>query len=207
MKKRKRRSENTLKVRTNVSIIRRYGLFTPSEDFSDTFNDTLSFLLIKVNNFDFSKGFKAYSYCGTVCRRYLLLKRVQDMRKRDMMLSYDLMFGDNGDNRSDYDRERATIKFNTELINRNIDKIQYMLDDENGEKLTEKEKLVGYALLEILMNWEEIFYNLSEDKKFNKTSFLYFVKEYTNLSTKEVRDAMKKYKNIYFFEKKNMIEE
>ena len=182
-------------------------MFKPSEDFSDTFNDTLSFLLTKVNNFDFSKGFKAYSYCGTVCRRYLLLKRVQDMRKRDMMLSYDLMFGDNGDNRSDYDRERATIKFNTELINRNIDKIQYMLDDENGEKLTEKEKLVGYALLEILMNWEEIFYNLSEDKKFNKTSFLYFVKEYTNLSTKEVRDAMKKYKNIYFFEKKNMIEE
>lgn len=188
------------------SIIRRYGLFTPSEDFSDTFNDTLSFLITKVNNFDFSKGYKAYSYCGTVCKRYLLLKRTQDMKKRDTVLSYDLMFA-NGDNRSDYDKEQAMVSFNTELISRNIEKIQFILSPENNEKLTEKERQVGYALLEILMNWEQIFSNLSADRKFNKTSFLYFVKEYTQLSTKDVRDAMKKYKDIYFIEKQNLIDE
>ena len=188
------------------SIIRRYGLFTPSEDFSDTFNDTLSFLITKVNNFDFSKGYKAYSYCGTVCKRYLLLKRTQDMKKRDTVLSYDLMFA-GGDNRSDYDHEQAMVTFNTELINRNIEKIQYILSPENNEKLTEKERQVGYALLEILMNWEQIFSNLSADRKFNKTSFLYFVKEYTRLSTKDVHDAMRKYKDIYFTEKQNLIEE
>jgi hypothetical protein len=189
------------------SIIRRYGLFTPSEDFSDTFNDTLSFLITKVNNFDFSKGYKAYSYCGTVCKRYLLLKRTQDMKKRDTLLSYDLMFGSGGDNRSDYDKEQTMIAFNTELISRNIEKIQHILSPENNEKLTDKERQVGYALLEILMNWEQIFSNLSTDNKFNKTSFLYFVKEYTQLSTKDVRDAMKKYKDIYFTEKQNLIQE
>lgn len=189
------------------SIIRRYGLFTPSEDFSDTFNDTLSFLITKVNNFDFSKGYKAYSYCGTVCKRYLLLKRTNDMKKRDTVLSYDLMFnGGNTDNRSDYDKEGAMIKFNTELINRNIEKIQMMLSPENSDELTKNEIQVGYALLEILMNWEK-FFSLSSDRKFNKTSFLYFVKEYTLLSTKEVRDAMRKYKDIYFVEKQNLIEE
>ena len=57
------------------------------------------------------------------------------------------------------------------------------------------------------MNWEQIFANLSTDRKFNKTSFLYFVKEYTQLSTKDVRDAMKKYKDIYFCEKQNLIKE
>jgi hypothetical protein len=189
------------------SIIRRYGLFTPSEDFSDTFNDTMSFLITKVNNFDFSKGYKAYSYCGTVCKRYLLLKRTNDMKKRDTVLSYELMFGGNGDDRSDYDKDRALISFNTELINRNIEKIQFILSPENNEKLNEKERQVGYALLEILMNWEQIFSNLSADRKFNKTSFLYFVKEYTQLSTKDVRDAMKKYKTIYFEEKQNLIDE
>lgn len=187
------------------SIIRRYGLFTPSEDFSDTFNDTLSFLITKVNNFDFSKGYKAYSYCGTVCKRYLLLKRTQDMKKRDTVLSYDLIFS-NGDNRSDYDRENAIAAFNTELINRNIEKIQSILS-ENNDNLTDKEKQVGYALLEILLNWEQIFSNLSTDRKFNKTSFLYFVKEYTQLSTKDVRDAMKKYKSIYSIEKQKLINE
>lgn len=189
------------------SIIRRYGLFTPSEDFSDTFNDTMSFLITKVNNFDFSKGYKAYSYCGTVCKRYLLLKRTTDMRKRDTMLSYELMFGGNGDDRTDTDRAKSEIAFNTELINRNIERIQFILSPENHEKLNEKERQVGYALLEILMNWEQIFSNLSNDRKFNKTSFIYFVKEYTQLSTKDVRDAMKKYKDIYFTEKENLINE
>lgn len=189
------------------SIIRRYGLFTPSEDFSDTFNDTMSYLITKVNNFDFSKGYKAYSYCGTVCKRHLLLKRVNDMKKRDTVLSYDVLFnGGNTDNRSDFDADGNVIKFNTELINRNIEKIQMMLSPENIDKLTKNEVHVGYALLEILMNWEKLF-SLSTDRKFNKTSFIYFVKEYTRLSTKEVRDAMKKYKDIYFLEKKNLIEE
>ena len=40
----------------------------------------MSFLITKVNNFDFTKGYKAYSYCGTVCKRYLLLKRTTDMK-------------------------------------------------------------------------------------------------------------------------------
>ena len=189
------------------SIMRRYGLFTPSEAFSDTFNDTMSYLITKVDKFDFSKGYKAYSYCGTVCKRYLLLKRSTDMKKRDTVLSYETMFDGNKNDRSDYDNEKATISFNNELINRNIEKIQNMLSPESNEKLTEKEKKVGYALLEILMNWELIFSNLSNDRKFNKTAFIYFVKEYTNLSTKEVREAMKKYKGMYFEEKQNLIDE
>ena len=34
------------------SIIRRYNLFTPDEDFEETFFDTMSFLITKINNFD-----------------------------------------------------------------------------------------------------------------------------------------------------------
>lgn len=189
------------------SIMRRYRLFTPSEDYNDTFNDTMSFLITKVNNFDFSKGYKAYSYCGTVAKRYLLLKRTQDMKKRETVLSYDQVFASGGDNRTNFDKDQAAVSFNTELISRNIEKIQHILSPENNEKINEKERQVGYALLEILMNWEQIFSNLSNDKKFNKTSFLYFVKEYTQLSTKDVRDAMKKYKDIYFSEKQILIDE
>jgi hypothetical protein len=129
------------------------------------------------------------------------------MKKRDTTLSYELMFGNGGDGREDNAKDKSSYTFNNELINRNIEKIQYLLDNVENEKLTEKEKQVGYALLEILMNWEQIFSNLSDDKKFNKTSFLYFVKEYTRLSTKEVRDAMKKFKDIYFIEKQNLIDE
>lgn len=186
------------------SISRRYGLFTPSESFDDTFYDTMSFLMTKVNNFDVTKGYKAYSYCGTVCKRYLLLKRTQDMKRRDNTLQYDVVFnGGKQDNRLNEDGENNN--FYTEVIKRTIDQINKMLECETS-KLTENERRVGYALVEILSNWEEIFTRI-ETKKFNKTSVYYFIKEVTMLSTKEVRDAMKKFKNTYFFTKQKLIEE
>ena len=87
-----------------------------------------------------------------------------------------------------------------------ISEIQMMLAPENIDKLNENEQRIGYALLEMLMNWEEIFIRL-ENKKFNKTSVWYFLKEYTQLNSKEIRDGMKKFKNVYFFTKEKMINE
>ena len=50
------------------SIIRRYNLQIPNEEFEDTFNDTMSFLMMKIKHFDpdkiskkTGKKIKAYS--------------------------------------------------------------------------------------------------------------------------------------------------
>lgn len=187
------------------SISRRYGLFTPSESFDDTFYDTMSYLMTKVNKFDPSKGRKAYSYCGTVCKRYLLLKRTQDMKRRETTLPYDSVFNStHQDNRSYEMLDQDSLAKN--LIKKTIDEIEYIVSDQYTEKLSDNERNVGMALLELLKNWEDIFTRL-ETKKFNKTSAYYFIKEYTMLSSKEVRDAMKKYKNLYFFTKQKLIED
>ena len=92
------------------------------------------------------------------------------------------------------------------VIKKTIEEIEFMVSDEYTEKLTDNERNVGMALLELLKNWEDIFTRL-ETRKFNKTSAYYFIKEYTMLSSKEVRDAMKKYKNLYFFTKQKLIED
>lgn len=189
------------------SIIRRYELFTPSEDFEDTFHDTMSFLITKVNNYDVSKGFKVYSYCGTICKNYLILKRTQDMKKRDKLLSYDTVFPTSEkDERIESTQDIERMKFNSVLIDNTIEQIQEILSVENESSLNENEKKIGYALLEMLMNWEDIFKRI-ESKKFNKTSVAFFIKEYTMLSTKEIREGMKKFKNLYFLTKKNLIDE
>lgn len=186
------------------SIGRRYRLFTPSEDSNDTFCDTMSFLMTKVNNFDASKGFKAYSYCGTVCKHYLLSKRTQDMKRIENTVSYDDMFsGSKQDNRID---EEGTSTFHSDVIASTIDEITKLVSPENIENITENERRVGFALLELLKNWEDIFVRI-ETKKFNKTSVYYFIKEYTMLSSKEVRDAMKRYKCLYFLTKQKAIDE
>ena len=56
------------------SIIRRYNLFTPDEDFKTTFDDTISFMMSKIDHYKPESGYKAYSYCGTVCKNYLIWK-------------------------------------------------------------------------------------------------------------------------------------
>ena len=53
-----------------------------------------------------------------------------------------------------------------------------------------------------MTNWDELFFDLGSNK-FNKSSILFFLKEMTLLSTKEIRDGMKKYKSAYYFIKKN----
>lgn len=189
------------------SIIRRYILFVPTEDFDETFHDTLSFLITKINNFDASKGYKLYSYCGTVCKNYLMFKGSQSKKKKDKQLSYDLLFPSaDKDTRVDNDEDKIKLSFHDELIDKTISEIQIMLSVENIDRLNENEQKIGYALLEMLMNWEEIFKRL-ENKKFNKTSVLFFLKEYTMLNSKDIREGMRKYKNLYFFTKEKLINE
>lgn len=249
------------------SIIRTYELFVPTEEFTETFYDTMSFLITKANNFNSTKGwvtidkrryvitedtveykddseetetlqiidnkvvvddkdfvivndnvlyedkiykikkFKAYSYCGTVCKNYLFLKKNQYKKKRDKNIPYDVMFPTvDRDVRIDNNEEKQLSLFHNDLINQTISEIQKMLSGENVDELTENEQKIGHALLEMLMNWEEIFKRL-ENKKFNKTSVWFFLKERTDLDSKNIREGMKKYKNLYFFTKQKLINE
>lgn len=187
------------------SIIRRYNLFTPDEDFEETFFDTMSFLITKINNFDATKNKKAYSYCGTICKNYLILKRTQYSKKIQKQISYDLLYPNyENDNRTDSNQEKATMDFNNELISKTISQLQEKLLPENIGSLNENEVKIGFALLEMLMNWEEIFKYMGS-KKFNKSCVLQFLRDYTDLPTKEIRDGMKIYKELYLFTKEKLI--
>ena len=93
------------------SIIRRYNLFTPDEDFEETFFDAISFLITKINNFDTTKNKKAYSYCGTICKNYLILKRTQYSKKIQRQVSYDLLYpNSDNDNRTDINQEKQLMQ-------------------------------------------------------------------------------------------------
>lgn len=188
-------------------IIRRYYLFAVDETYEDTFYDTLGFLMTKIQNFDPSKNHKAYSYCGTICKRYLILKRNNSMKKRDKIISYETVFSNpEKDNRVSEEYEKVT--FHDTLIDRTKEEIEEILKSGKGNKrnLTNNEIKVGNALLEILEHWEDMIDD-SSSRKFNKVSMLYFLKEYTLCNTTEVRNAMKIYKNTYLFTKQNLLNE
>lgn len=187
------------------SIIRRYKLYLPDEDFAETFDDTISFLMSKIDHFNPDSGYKAYSYCGTICKNYLILKINKYDKNQKRNVSYDYMLNDlREDGNYSYEDNNGGLTFLQEIINETSDAIQKIMS--SGEKLTQNEVKVGEALVALMNNWEELFARMGSDK-FNKSSILLYLKETTYLSTKEIRKSMRKYKDAYLTIKERAIEE
>jgi hypothetical protein len=189
------------------SIIRRYNLYLPDEIFQETFDDTMSFLLTKIEHFKPDSGFKAYSYCGTICKNYLILKIKQYNNNLIRNDRYEVIQNDIVDNvKFSYDSDNDQIQFLTELLENITKEISAMLESKESFKLNENEIKVGNALVSLLTNWGELFARMGSNK-FNKSSILMFIKELTLLSTPEIRMAMKKYKTAYQGVRKKLLDD
>ena len=263
------------------SIIRRYKLFVPEEEFQQTFNDTISYLLTKIGNYKrevwgydeifeeppeppvdlTAAGFielrktvnehspkyvrvfknpynppeyqwatdkiekeiweeeplyrlyklelhhyKAYSYCGTVCKNYLTYKNIQYTKNKQRNLPYDEMLDDFSRDPKYMTKEEDTGQDTVERLIAGVSKeIKAMMSNRETNGLTDDEMKVGTALTELLDNWEEVL-NLDGSNKLQKSSVLYFLREETMMTTKQVRDNMKSFKKAYYILKKGLIE-
>lgn len=178
------------------SIIRRYKLYSKNMSFEDLHSDTLSFLMIKFHKFKPSKGKKSYSYYGTICKHYLLGKIIKDDKKLKTLISYEDVAPDLEEN-EEYSYEMDTQDLDLGYLIFDVcDSIKQELQN---KILTENEIKVGNALISILENWEGVFEGQEATSKYNKNLILYYMREMTSLSTKDIRNAMKRYKSIYKF--------
>lgn len=187
------------------SIIRRYKLYPPDEEYIDTFNDTISFLMTKIEKFNPESNFKAYSYCGTIIKNYLIYKINLFHKNLKRNESFEDIQNELNESTKYSTENEKNILFLEELINNIIDKIKEMIENKIKYKLSEDEIIVGEALIDLLSNWDDLLVT-DGSNKFNKSSVLLLLKEYTNMPTKEVRKCMKKYKNAYFLIKDSMLE-
>lgn len=187
------------------SIMRRYKLYIPDEEFDDTFYDTLSFLFTKLQNFNPNKNFKAYSYCGTICKNYLIFKINQFNKNIQRNLPYEELADDICDDIKYSEDETNNYAIAEDIIPKISDKISLMMEEGVKNKpLSPNEIKVGEALVQLLQNWDELLSN-DGSNKLNKSIVLYYLRENTMLSTKEIRDGMRKYKNVYFELKKELL--
>lgn len=195
------------------SIIRRYNLYVPDEYFEETFSDTMSFLMTKIEKFNPDSGYKAYSYAGTIVKNYLIYKINQFSKRQVRNTSYDddenmevnnLGIADNL--KYSYSSDSNSIAFLNALMKKTAEEIKEMISDGDKHGMKANERRVGLALIEALTNWEEIF-STEGSNKLNKSSVLYFLREATCMTTKEVRDSMKAFKEQYYSIKKIMTEE
>ena len=88
-----------------------------------------------------------------------------------------------------------------QIIDRFLANLVEILQDKS---LNENERKLGESLYEIFLNYDSIFIS-TDNNKFNKNIILLSLREMTNLSTKEIRSSMKKYKKVYFDLIQNMV--
>lgn len=189
------------------SIIRRYKLYLPDECFDETFNDTISFLMTKIEKFNPEKGYKAYSYCGTICKHYLLFRLNQRKKQQERQESYGDYYDVSnapGYHAADTSDDKGEDFFN-DLIENTCLEIRKMVSSGGTCGLTDNEQRVGLALVDLFENWGELFNEVGSNK-FNKSSILLYLKESTRLNTTEIRSGMKKYKAAYYAMKKIAVE-
>jgi len=176
------------------SIIRRYKLYRKDMDFTEIHTDTHSFLITKIDKFKPSKEKKAYSYFGTICKNYLMGQIIKDQKEMNRKISYeDISSSLENDEGFAYYIENDSLD-SEKIIYHFLIKLELFIKNEN---LNENEVKLGQALYDLFDNYENIFVG-NDNNKFNKNIILLSLREMTNLSTKEIRGSMKKYKNMYF---------
>ena len=175
------------------SIIRRYKLYRKDMDFTEIHCDTHSFLMTKVDKFKPAKEKKAYSYFGTICKNYLMGQIIKDQKETNRKVSYEDM-SESIEQRPDmvYHIDEDQID-TTIIINEYLRELRDFIDNEN---LSDNERKLGYALIDLFDNYESIFSG-ADNNKFNKNVILLSLREMTNLSTKEIRSSMKRFKKLY----------
>ena len=187
------------------SIIRRYKLYRKDYTFEDMHADTLSFLVTKMHNFKPDKNKKAYSYFGTICKHYLLGQLIKDDKKLRTDLRYDDVYR-TVETMDDYiynnieDNDKTPLDIFISEISESI-----KLELETA-KLNENEIKVGNSLVTVLDSWETIFEQIESGNKYNKNLILSYIREMTDLSTKDIRVSMKKFKKIYILLKNDKID-
>jgi hypothetical protein len=157
---------------------------------------------------------KAYSYCQTIIRNYFKDHSKKSYTEKKINLSYDDYIDEINENMEfSYEIEMETQHHLEKLINNVIGRIDEKIN--NDATIKKNEIIVGDAIINVLKNWHVLFmedspegkYNKKITNKFAKNKILLFLKEQTGLSTKEIRIAIKPFKEIYFIEKIDFLNE
>lgn len=177
------------------SIIRRYRLYRKDMDFNEIHTDVHSFLMTKVDKFKPSKNKKAYSYFGTICKNYLMGQILKDQKETNRKVSYEDISA------SLEDRPDMSYYIDEDVLDLDSIIVEYTVklkDFVDTQNLNDNERKLGLALIDVFEKYETIFTS-TDNSKFNKNLILLSLREMTNLTTKEIRVSLKKFKSLYIF--------
>ena len=81
--------------------------YTEVDNIEDLQHEVMVFLLSKIHLYDQSKGYKAYSYFGTIAKRYLILYNQKNYKKKVEVIGLETI---EEDEKHSYIREMVDVK-------------------------------------------------------------------------------------------------
>ena len=160
--------------------------YTEVDNIEDLKYEVISFLLQKLDLYDQSKG-KAYSYFGTIAKRYLIIYNQKNYKKL-------VSKAEIGEQHDDDALVNSIIVKEPEPELDRLDIVELFVKyvDDNLLDLFEKtdEMKVADAILEIFKKRENI-------DIFNKKAVFIYVKEMTDAQSNTITKVIKKLKTIY----------
>jgi hypothetical protein len=169
--------------------------YTEVDKIEDLKYEVVSFLLQKLNLYDQSKG-KAYSYFGTIAKRYLIIYNQKNYKK--LVNKVDIP---NNEEDDESFKQAIIVKEYSEPDRGDVIEMFSKLLESKIPNLFEKQEEVNvaYAILEIFKKRENI-------DILNKKALFIYIKEMTDCQSNTITKVIKRIKVLYLQILNNYIE-
>ena len=169
--------------------------YTEVDNIEDLKYEVISFLLQKIHLYDQSKG-KAYSYFGTIAKRYLIIYNQKNYKKLVSKIQIDEI-----DNQNETHETLILDPESNEIDRFDVIEEFIKIIDDRLLDIFEKEDEIkaADAILEIFKKRENI-------DIFNKKALFIYVKEIADVQSNTITKVVKKLKLVYLEILKNRLE-
>ena len=160
--------------------------YTEVDNIEDLQHEIITFLLQKIHLFDPSKGAKAYSYFGTIVKRYLIIQNTKNYKKRVDKAPVEELYKD-----LNHSYELDTPLNQTDAISDFIDQyVEYCSDNIYELFPKDKDAQVADAILEVFRRRENI-------DIFNKKALYIYIREMIDVKTPHITRVADRLGEIY----------
>ena len=159
---------------------------TEVENLEHLQHEIITFLLSKMHLFDPTRGAKAYSYFGTIVKRWLILYNTKNYAKKIKKVEVDVLMGENSTH---------TYYMGEEKIKSDLDNYMDIFVDHVSENIFElfpkkNDAKIADAILELFRKREDI-------TVFNKKALYIYIREIINVKTPKITKIADKLHGIF----------
>ena len=149
-------------------------------------HEIITFLLSKIHLFDPTRGAKAYSYFGTIVKRWLILYNTKNYKKKINKVGVEVLTGENSTH---------VYTQGDEKVKSDLDKYVDIFVDHVSENIFElfpkkNDAQIADAILELFRKREDL-------EVFNKKALYIYIREMVDVKTPKITKIADKLHNIF----------